>query len=118
MPGINDDPRQVARILELAGEAGATGVGGIALHLRGAVRGVFMDWLRAYRPDLVDRYEELYARSAYATPTERSRLSALLRRPGVAPAVRLRPTGERQFVRPAGGPTASRPPPSKQEALF
>src|SRR4029077_3103983 len=34
MPGINDDPRQVARILELAGEAGATGVGGIALHLR------------------------------------------------------------------------------------
>ena len=93
MPGINDDPRQVARILELSGEAGATGVGGVALHLRGSVRGVFMDWLRGYRPDLVDHYEELYARSAYATPSERSRLAALLRRPGLRPPIRLRPTG-------------------------
>ena len=33
MPGINDDPRQVEEILELAGQAGATGVSGIALHL-------------------------------------------------------------------------------------
>ncbi len=117
MPGINDDPRQVARILELSGEAGATGVGGVALHLRGSVRGVFMDWLRGYRPDLVDHYEELYARSAYATPSERSRLAALLRRPGLRPPIRLRPTGERQFVRPPG-PTRAPPPPSKQEVLF
>ena len=35
MPGINDDPRQVERILAAAGEAGAIGVSGIALHLRG-----------------------------------------------------------------------------------
>ena len=55
MPGINDDPRQVERILEAAGEAGAVGVSGIALHLRGEVRGIFMEWLRSYRPDLVDR---------------------------------------------------------------
>ncbi len=53
MPGINDDPAQVERILELAAENGATGAGGIALHLRGDVRGVFMDWLRSQRPDLV-----------------------------------------------------------------
>ena len=66
MPGINDDPKQVEKILELAGEAGAGHIGGIALHLRGEVRDVFMDWLRSYRPDLVERYERLYARSAYA----------------------------------------------------
>ena len=53
MPGINDAPEQVEAILEAAAEAGATGIGGIALHLRGEVRGVFLDWLRAYRPDLV-----------------------------------------------------------------
>src|SRR5882724_13543714 len=35
MPGINDAPEQVERILELATEAGATHIGGIALHLRG-----------------------------------------------------------------------------------
>ena len=66
MPGINDSPEQVERILELCAEAGAVSVGGICLHLRGEVREVFMDWLRSYRPDLVPRYEELYARGAYA----------------------------------------------------
>ena len=79
MPGINDSPEQVERILELAAENGATGVGGIALHLRGEVRGVFMDWLRSYRPDLVERYEELYARGAYAPQAERERLTRLVR---------------------------------------
>ena len=66
MPGINDAPEQVEAILELAADAGATSVGGITLHLRGEVRGIFLDWLRSQRPDLVARYEELYARGAYA----------------------------------------------------
>jgi DNA repair photolyase len=79
MPGINDDPRQVEEILALAAEAGAKSVSGIALHLRGEVRGVFMEWLRSYRPDLVERYEELYARSAYAPRAEQDRLQALVR---------------------------------------
>jgi hypothetical protein len=79
MPGINDDPRQVERILAAAGEAGAVGVSGIALHLRGPVRGIFMEWLRSYRPDLVDRYEGLYRRGAYAPREEQDRLRRLLR---------------------------------------
>jgi len=79
MPGINDDPRQVERILAAAGEAGAVGVSGIALHLRGPVRGIFMEWLRSYRPDLVERYEGLYRRGAYAPREEQDRLRRLLR---------------------------------------
>ena len=79
MPGINDSPEQVEKILELCGEAGATSIGGISLHLRGEVRHVFMDWLRSYRPDLVPRYEELYARGAYVGKEERERIAALLR---------------------------------------
>src|SRR5918998_5531623 len=47
MPGINDAPEQVEEIIALATEAGATSIGGITLHLRGAVRTVFFDWLRA-----------------------------------------------------------------------
>lgn len=78
MPGINDDPAQVEEILELAAANGATGASGIALHLRGEVRGVFMDWLRSQRPDLVPRYERLYARGAYASKEERARLGAIL----------------------------------------
>jgi DNA repair photolyase len=80
MPGINDSPEQVEEILELCGEAGATNIGGIPLHLRGEVRGIFMDWLRSYRPDLVPRYEELYARGAYVGKPERERIAALVRR--------------------------------------
>src|SRR3954468_3816064 len=79
MPGINDDPRQVEEILTIAGEMGAVSVGGIGLHLRGEVRGVFMEWLRSYRPDLVDRYQELYARGAYAPKAERARIGRLVR---------------------------------------
>ena len=38
MPGINDAPEQVAKIVELATEAGATSIGGNTLFLRGSVR--------------------------------------------------------------------------------
>jgi DNA repair photolyase len=80
MPGINDDPEQVREILRLCSEAGAAYVTGIALHLRSGVRQVFMEWLREERPELVDRYRELYRRGAYAPAGERRRLAALLDR--------------------------------------
>jgi DNA repair photolyase len=79
MPGINDAPHQVEPLLERAAEAGASSIGGVALHLRGDVRQVFMDWLRTQRPDLVARYEELYRHGAYAPQSERERLSRLVR---------------------------------------
>ncbi|MEA2475106.1 MAG: hypothetical protein QOE06_3021, partial [Thermoleophilaceae bacterium] len=79
MPGINDSPEQVERIIEIATEAGAVSIGGIALHLRGEVRDVFMDWLRAYRPDLVERYEQLYARGAYVPKPEQERIRGLVK---------------------------------------
>jgi DNA repair photolyase len=82
MPGINDAPHQIEPLLELVTEAGATSVGGIALHLRGEVRAIFMDWLRAKRPDLLPKYQELYRRGAYAPRDERDRLSRLVRRRG------------------------------------
>ncbi len=61
MPGINDAPEQVERIVALATEAGAVHIGGQTLFLRGSVRDIFFDWLREQRPDLVERYEALYA---------------------------------------------------------
>jgi len=83
MPGINDDPREVDKILELATEAGATHIGGITLHLRGEVKDIFFGWLREHRPDLVPRYEELYRRGAYAPKEEQQRIQSLIRKPGV-----------------------------------
>jgi DNA repair photolyase len=78
MPGINDAPEQLEPLLQLAAEAGAVHVGGIALHLRGEVREIWFEWLRANRPDLVTRYERLYSRGAYAAPAERERLGRLV----------------------------------------
>jgi DNA repair photolyase len=90
MPGINDAPEQVAPILEMASEAGAAYVAGIALHLRGEVKGLFFDWLEANRPDLVPRYRTLYRRGAYMPAQERERLSKVVAGPDLAPAARMR----------------------------
>ncbi len=86
MPGINDDPRAVREIVSRAREAGARNVTPIALHLRAGVREVFMDWLAEERPELVERYGELYARGAYLPAAERRRLGELVR-----PSGRTRP---------------------------
>jgi DNA repair photolyase len=71
MPGVNDDPEQVQRIIELATEAGAVHIGGQTLFLRGSVRDIYFEWLREQRPDLLERYERLYARGAYLAADER-----------------------------------------------
>jgi DNA repair photolyase len=89
-PGVNDSPDQVSRILELASEAGAAYVTGIALHLRGEVRDLWFEWLRDNRPDLIPLYERLYRRGAYMPPDERKRLAALAKRPDTSPAARWR----------------------------
>jgi DNA repair photolyase len=113
MPGINDDPRQVEEILELAGEAGVGHVGGIALHLRGEVRDIFFDWLRAHRPDLIPRYEALYARGAYVPRREQERLSSLARGGRRAPE-----EGMRRVRRPTAPPGPAPAPRTAQESLF
>jgi DNA repair photolyase len=71
MPGINDDPEQVRPIVERAREAGATFLGGVALHLRGEVKDVFFAWLETKRPDLLPRYEALYRDRGYMRPEQR-----------------------------------------------
>jgi DNA repair photolyase len=82
MPGINDAPHQLEPLLQGAIDAGARSIGGVALHLRRDVKDVFMQWLRTQRPELVERYEQLYRRGAYAPNDERERLARLVRRRG------------------------------------
>jgi DNA repair photolyase len=102
VPGVNDAPEQVEPILDLAEEAGAGFVGGIALHLRGEVKEIWFDWLRANRPDLIPRYERLYARGAYAPPGERKRLQELASRPSLTRGgPRMNGTGHQPAPPPA-----------------
>jgi DNA repair photolyase len=112
MPGVNDAPEQVQRIVDRATEAGASYVTGIALHLRGDVKGLFFEWLEQQRPDLLPRYRQLYKRGAYAPQEERRRLAALVRGPDLPPGERMR--GARRDP-PA---RASPPRASEQRTLF
>ena len=109
MPGINDAPEQVERIVELATEANATYIGGQTLFLRGSVREIFFDWLREHRPDLV---------RALRAPVREGRLPLAgraaqdrARRAG-APWVRRRDYRGRPTFRTsrAAAPGAARPP--------
>ncbi len=123
MPGINDAPEQVEPLLEAAERAGATSIAAIALHLRGEVRDVFMDWMRTKRPDLVPRYEQLYRRGAYAPQPERERLARLVRRGSGAPGAFWRGRrGERRAAeeekREGGGRRGSPREAQGQQALF
>jgi DNA repair photolyase len=80
MPGINDSPEQVQPIVDRAREAGATFLGGVALHLRDEVRDVFFGWLEAKRPDLIPKYEQLYSGDrAYMRPAQRRRATRAVR---------------------------------------
>ena len=124
MPGINDAPAQVERIIELADAAGATSIGGQTLFLRGAVREIFFDWLRAKRPDLLERYEHLYRRGAYVPVPERRALeerSGLRRRARADSAARFRrPPADAPALQraPPARPPPSGSAPAVQQALF
>jgi DNA repair photolyase len=79
MPGINDAPEQVEPIVERAKAAGASFLGGVALHLRGEVKDVFFAWLQEKRPDLLPKYEQLYNGRAYMKPEMRKHATRALK---------------------------------------
>jgi DNA repair photolyase len=125
MPGINDSPEQVRPIVERARQAGATFLGGVALHLRGEVKDVFFAWLQAKRPDLLPRYETLYGDRAHMRPEQRRHATRAVRGWGHA----RRPSqatdeGSQAPARPGAAaaptpsPRAAAPPRSPQERLF
>jgi hypothetical protein len=71
LPWMTDSASQLDDLLGQLAEAGATGVTTLVLHLRPGVKEWFMGWLGQERPDLVKRYEDLYARGTNASPSFR-----------------------------------------------
>lgn len=124
MPGINDHPEQVQPIVDRARQANASFLGGVALHLRNEVRDVFFAWLETKRPDLLPRYEQLYANGrANMRPDQRKLTTRAVRGWGRGRAQRVkRDSPERadtQSRRPSGGDLSGRgSPASPQRSLF
>ncbi len=110
LPGITDDPKQLREVVAAAIDAGATHVSPILLHLRPGVREEFMPWLAEHYPDLVERYEAMYARP-YAPAADRDalgrRVSGLIRalggvRPATPPPERFRHGRSAEPPKPPG----------------
>ncbi|MEO6827706.1 MAG: Rv2578c family radical SAM protein [Microbacteriaceae bacterium] len=124
LPYLTDTREHLDSALRRASDAGATSVLYTALHLRPGVKPWFMQWLQREHPELVDRYLQLYEKSAYAPKEYRkwlgARIAPLIRRyglergredpatGGVRSSALAAATGRR--VRPQGMPSFSAPP--------
>ena len=87
LPGLTDGVDHLDAALAAIAAAGATGVTVIPLHLRPGAREWFMAWLQRAHPELVPRYQQLYARRAYVPAEYRewlsTRVAPLLARHGL-----------------------------------
>jgi DNA repair photolyase len=70
LPGLSDDPELLAEVVREARAAGASGVWANVLYLRPGTRQHFLEALARDWPELVPRYEELYAGRAYLPSRE------------------------------------------------
>jgi DNA repair photolyase len=66
LPYLTDGDEQLAATVRAIADAHATHLTPIVLHLRTGAREWYLQWLSERHPDLVPRYQELYARGAYA----------------------------------------------------
>ncbi|MBX7434053.1 Rv2578c family radical SAM protein [Mycobacterium sp. Y57] len=123
LPGLTDSAEHLDALLGQIAAAGATGVTVFGLHLRGATRGWFMDWLARDHPDLVGEYRRLYRRGAYL-PAEyremlRRRVAPLVSRHGLArDRSSFRGTSAPTPAPPATVDQPARPATAYQPALF
>ncbi|MFE2142454.1 Rv2578c family radical SAM protein [Streptomyces sp. NPDC059456] len=66
IPFLGDSPEQLRATVRAVAESGAASVTPLVLHLRPGAREWFAAWLRTHHPQLVERYERLYAGGSYA----------------------------------------------------
>ena len=101
LPGLSDSEEQLTEVVEACAEAGAQSISGVALHLRGTVRGHYLDWLQAQRPDLVRLHRARFRRGAYQEDAERERVEGIVR----AAARRCGVTGRNRYRGTPPAPT-------------
>ena len=75
LPGLSDRPEQLEAVVTGAVEAGARFIAGMYLHLRGALKDHYLNWLRDTHPHLLRQHQPDYATSAYAPTDAQQRLS-------------------------------------------
>jgi DNA repair photolyase len=61
VPGFSTHPAKIERTVKAIADSGATSVGAMVMHMQDGTRDHFMGLLRRDYPQLVERYEQLYA---------------------------------------------------------
>jgi DNA repair photolyase len=110
LPGLSDRPELMADVVRAARDAGATSIWANVVNLRPGTREHFLENLARDWPELLPRYERLYAGRAYLPQTDtepiRREVAELGQRFGI---------GDRRQVRLL--PLAEPPPATEQLAL-
>jgi DNA repair photolyase len=119
LPGLSDREDQLREVVEACAAAGAVSVSGVALHLRGPLRGHYLDWLESQRPDLVGVHRVRFRRGAYQPDEERERIASVVReaalRCGVTGRDRYRGARSRQTGHHPAPPAEPEPTASRDE---
>ncbi|MEP6562564.1 MAG: Rv2578c family radical SAM protein [Nakamurella sp.] len=113
LPYLTDTEEHIDALIAQLAEAGVTGVSGIGLHLRPGAREWFFHWLGINRPNLVQRYERLYANGANLPKDYRRALSARIRlvstRYGLGPSAEQEMAGRNGARQSSGGQSGAEP---------
>lgn len=117
LPYLTDSTQQLDDALAAIAEAGAHRVVYGALHLRPGAREWYLGWLRDHRPEVLDAYTGMYARSAYAPQAYRRmlarRITPLIARHGLTGQI------DEESPQPASAaPPTQTTPPTAHPALF
>jgi DNA repair photolyase len=79
LPGISDGQQQLEALAGALAEAGVEHASPIVLHLRPGVKQEYLGWLARVRPDLLERYEQVYGRRSYAPKAIQAEITARFR---------------------------------------
>ncbi|UOE44295.1 radical SAM protein [Agromyces larvae] len=114
LPYLTDTRAHLDDALRRAKAAGATGVIHSALHLRGAVKPWFLQWLEREHPELVPKYRAMYpGAAAYAPKAYRDwlaeRIRPLIRAHGLVRVREDPATGGVRFTARSAGARIGRP---------
>src|SRR5438874_2969119 len=76
LPGISDSPAQLDALARALVDAGVESATPIVLHLRPGVKEEYLGWLAGVRPDLLERYDDIYGRRSYAPKAVQTEIMA------------------------------------------
>jgi DNA repair photolyase len=108
LPYLTDSDDQLEATVAGIAKAGARSVTPLVLHLRPGVREWYFAWLQKNRPELVNSYQRLYVRGAYAPKDYTSAITQRVYQ--IAKAYGIKNSAQRRYRRQARENTTNKQP--------